>query len=360
MATEPSPAGAPARRPRLLFYAMYDVARPSNAPRVRIRSLSAALARRADLTLVAGDGLHRLGRGLRLVASGDLFRVDGVYVEPNTTALMPWDVALLLLARAAGRPVGIYFRDAYQLFGDIYPARGWRARLSGLAWRASVAIMRRLATTRYAPSQGLASILHLRSAVLLPPGTDPATPDLGSGSELLVGYVGALNPADGFDRLIEAMRLVREELPEARLRAVGPLPAEAASLPDWVEVRHETRDGLAAALAPARVCVIPRPINRYTDLARPVKLVDYLAFGKPVVATAAAETSAVLDGSGAGLVVGDDPAGIAGGLLRVLREPGLAEEMARAARTLACRPEMTWDNRAERLLSTLLEPAATR
>jgi glycosyltransferase involved in cell wall biosynthesis len=346
-------------RPRLIFYGMYDAARAGSAPRVRIQLLSTALARRARVTMVSGPRLARLAQGVRLVL-GDLRHFDGVYVETATSSAMPWDLWFLAAARASGVPVGIYFRDAYPVHRDLYPLPGWRARLSDLGWRISVAAYRRLASVSFTPSRGLADSLRLAGAVLLPPGTDPGTPELGPGSEPVVAYVGALAAPVGFDRLVDAVRLVREELPEARLLAVGSTPSGVApALPDWVEVRQASRDELASLLAGVSVCAIPLPINRYTNMAWPLKLSDYLAFGKPIVATATDETAAVLDGSGAGIVVGDTPAAIAAGLLRVLRDPELAARLAAASRRLALAPGSTWDDRAA-LIVERLAPAAAR
>ncbi|HET6380598.1 MAG TPA: glycosyltransferase [candidate division Zixibacteria bacterium] len=346
-----SGGGSPAPRPRLLFYAMYDASVASNAPRVRIQALAAALRRVADVDLVSGSRTARL-----LALPGLLLRLGryrGVYVEAPTTSPMPWDLLALAVARARGLPVGVYFRDAYQLFRDLYPLAGWRARLSDLAWRLTLGMLRTLATVHFVQAIRMASLLRLTRPALLPPGTDPEAADLGAGNEPLVAHVGAMNPADGFDRLVDAMTLVRERVPDARLLAIGPPPAAAATLPDWVEVRQATRDQLAALLAPARVCVIPRPITAYTHIVRPVKLSDYLSFGKPVVATATDELRALLEPDGTALLVDDAPRAIADGLLRVLTEPGLAEDLARRSRAMAQRPEMTWDGRARDILAAL-------
>jgi glycosyltransferase involved in cell wall biosynthesis len=336
-------------KPRLLLYGMYDASVPASAPRVRIALLADALERRA--VLVRADR----GRWPRLVALPrvlwQLRTVDAVYVESPTGASMPWDLLALAAARVMRRPVGIYFRDAYQLFRDIYPPGTLRQRLADRAWQVSIRFLRRLATVQFAPSAGLAAALRLRGAALLPPGTDPRQPDLGAGDAPLVAYVGALNPADGFDRLLDAMALVRAELPEARLLVVS--GSSRAGLPAWVDLVAGDRRDLPRLLAPARACAIPRPINRYTDLARPVKLADYLSLGKPVVATRAAETAALLEPSGAGLLVADDPAAIAAGLLSVLRDRALARRLSAKARALALAPGSSWDDRAAEIVERL-------
>jgi glycosyltransferase involved in cell wall biosynthesis len=339
-------------RPRLLYLAMYDPAGQDSAPKVRIRLLGEALARQCDVESLAGGRLARVGLCARWLLGGGMGRVDAVYVESSTSTATPIDLAFLAWARLRGRPVGVYFRDAYQLYRHLYPRTRRRHLLADLAWRVATPLLASVASSRFAPSPGLAAALHLRHAIFLPPGTEPDAPHDPVGSAPIVAYVGATGAADGFDRLLVAMELVRRTVPDARLRFVGRVTPR--DLPGWVEARPGSRDELAERLAGARVCVVPRPLNPYTDLAMPVKIVDYLSLGRPIVATRAHETAVFLEGTGAAILVDDTPEDIAGGLIRVLIEPGLAERMAAAALELACRPTNTWDGRAKEIVDALL------
>jgi glycosyltransferase involved in cell wall biosynthesis len=75
-------------------------------------------------------------------------------------------------------------------------------------------------------------------------------------------------------------------------------------------------------------------------------LVDAVAAGRPVVATAFPHAQELL-ASGAGLVVPQrDPDALAAALRRVLTEDGLAESMAAEARRLA--PSLSWPAVARR------------
>lgn len=341
-------------RPRLLYLAMYDLREQDAAPKVRIRLLGEALGRQAEVTWVSGGRRDRIRPTLAWLARRGMGSVDAVYVESPTSVVTPLDLALLAWARLRGRPVGIYFRDAYQMYRHDYPRARRRQLLADLAWRVSLPLLRAVASVRFAPTPGLARVLGLGpTAVPMPPGMDPTSPDLSAGPGPVVAYVGGTAAADGFDRLLAAMELVRETIPTARLRVVARVP-RATTLPAWVELGPGTRDVLAERLRDARVCVIPRPITPYTDLAMPVKLMDYLGFGKPVVATAAVETAAFLGRWDCGVVVGDRPDELAEGIRRVLQEPGLAERLAVRARAVAGDPALTWDGRAEQLLASLV------
>ncbi len=359
MADQPAPRRRSQRR-GVLLVAMYDVRGLNSAPKVQINFISAALARQTHLETISGGRLGRAAAGLRWLAGGGPRRVGAVYVEAPSASVMPTDLAFMALMRLLHRPVGVYFRDAYQFYRGIYPRRYRRQILTDLIWRVTMPMMRGLATHRFVPSQGLADVMRLRNPVLLPPGTEPGTPDLGAGAEPLVAYVGGNGWADGFDALVEAMAIVRATVPAARLIAItAPLSTERlAQLPDWVAIRQAGRAELPDLLRDARLCVIPRPITGYTNLAMPLKLWDYLSMGKPVVATEATETARIIATSGGGIVTPDTPAGLAAGLLSLLQDQELATQMAGRARAFACSPGSTWDARAATILEAMLGPAA--
>ncbi len=94
---------------------------------------------------------------------------------------------------------------------------------------------------------------------------------------------------------------------------------------------------LTALAQSAAVVVLPYDS---TDQATSGVLVDAIAYGRPVVATAFPHAVELL-ASGAGIVVGhDDPDALAAALRQVLTQPRLAGAMAAEARRLA--PDMAW------------------
>jgi glycosyltransferase involved in cell wall biosynthesis len=158
----------------------------------------------------------------------------------------------------------------------------------------------------------------------------------------------------GLELLLSAMVTVRSALGDARLRVISQARPEVRDAPPWMEWSMAARGELPLLLGPARACVIPRGLNPYSDLAVPLKLMDYLSFGKPIIATDAAETASILERSGAGLVVDETPDALAAAIERVLSEPGLADRLASRARAFATLPGSTWDARASKILEHLV------
>ena len=338
---------------------MYDPTAQDSAPRVRIKLLGEALERRADVTWVVGGRRARATSALRWLRTRGAGSIDAAYVELSTSTVTPVDLLLLAWLRLRGRRVGIYFRDAYQRFRGLFPVRGLRQHVADLVWLATTPIVKRLATEAFVPSTGLAEVLGIGRPVLLPPACDPGLPNIGPGPSQIIAAIATLGPSGGTALLIGAVALVRRRIPDARLLIIGRgmLPPP---VPEWVSLTTGSRDDLPRLLEPARAAVIPLPITSYTDLAVPVRLMDLLALGKPIVATRSRETARLLEGHDAALLVDDRPAAMAEELERLLDDPALAARLARNARGLATAPGWRWDDRAATLLERLVPPPNAR
>jgi polysaccharide biosynthesis protein PslF len=168
---------------------------------------------------------------------------------------------------------------------------------------------------------------------------------------------GLLGPGKGIERVIDAMVSLHSLPGRPRYLIAGPTdPKELAAhgeayrdaLKDQVrrnglegsvvfDESHRGRGTLAALVQSAAVVVLPYDS---TDQVSSGALVDTIAAGRPIVATAFPHAVELLS-CGAGTIVDhDDPDAMALALFQVLTQPRLAGTMAAAARQLA--PEMSW------------------
>jgi glycosyltransferase involved in cell wall biosynthesis len=198
-----------------------------------------------------------------------------------------------------------------------------------------------------------------RKIVTIPHGATVVAPDgagVRCGRPTLVTW-GLMGPGKGVERVIGAMESIRDLPGQPRYVVAGRthpkvLAAEGEAYRDAL-IAQARRCGVAdvvsfdpgyrnntmlAALAQSAVAVVV-PYDS-TDQVTSGVLVDALANGRPVVATAFPHAVELLS-SGAGLIVEhDDPDAMALALRRVLTEPRLKGEMAAEARRLA--PGMAW------------------
>lgn len=177
----------------------------------------------------------------------------------------------------------------------------------------------------------------------------------------VIGYAGHLYPWKGVDILLHAMA----RLPDARALIVGGLAGE----PDLERVRalagtlapgrvtcagHVEPPQVAERLQEADVLVIPNPPTTISAAyTSPLKLFEYMASGRPIVASDLPALREILvDGENAVLAEAGSAEALAVALRRVLDDRGLAARLA--ARAFAQVQDYSWDRRAERLEAVLL------
>lgn len=338
---------------------MYPLDRGRWGPTVRIGQLRDELERRTDLEVVAGDRAARRVALARHAISGRLRRLDGIYVESSSFLPAEADVAFLGLARALGVRVLTYVRDAYQLFPHEYPAESHRRRIGTAAFRPAVRVLGAVSTRLAFPTRGLARAVLGRAAdtaVLLPPGAPPPidVPVAERANRLL--FVGdARLPAHGADRLIAAAALARDRGVTVELLVVcRPGQEPPGPHPAWVRIERAEGERIHALLPDVVASVIPRPRSAYNDLALPVKLFEYLSYGRPLLVTDCDEQARVVRDAGAGLVVGDGPDALAAGMAEIAAaDAGRRTAWSAAGHRAAL--AASWATRADRIVELLTE-----
>jgi glycosyltransferase involved in cell wall biosynthesis len=162
-----------------------------------------------------------------------------------------------------------------------------------------------------------------------------------------VVYSGTFEPYQGLPLLIEAAALVARTEPSSRFVLVGGDPRAARELEQQARrlgidgrvrlVPRQPRERVWSYLSVADVTVSPR--SHGDNL--PLKILDYMSIGKPIVATAITAHTAALDEECAELVP-PTPAGLAMGIQRLLHDPARARDIARAAMRRA-QTDLGWD-----------------
>jgi len=333
---------------------MYPLDRVDSGPTVRISNMRAALAAIADLDVISGYRARRSAALARYAGSGRLRHLDGIYVESSSALPSPADLAFLGLARSLGIGVLTFVRDAYQLFPE-YAATTTKRRIAQRLFRPAMRGLMAVSSRVAFPSAGLAEALGAgRKTVLLPPGA-PAPVDIprtADANQLL--YVGALGSETlGGQLLLAAVSLLRTRGDEPELICVTRSGEEPSGPhPDWLHLERASAAGIHALLPPVVACIIPRRRSPYNDLAIPVKLMEYLSYGRPLVVTDCVEQARIVESSGAGLVVEDSVEAMADGIGRLLRAaPSYLDELSAAARAAA--EANSWRVRAHRVVAML-------
>jgi glycosyltransferase involved in cell wall biosynthesis len=184
----------------------------------------------------------------------------------------------------------------------------------------------------------------------------------------LVAYAGHLYAWKGVDVLLEALALV----PEAHGLIVGG-PAEE---PDLAQLQalagrlgisgRVTFTGLVEPgrvrdlLRRAHVLALPNPASAIsTRFTSPLKLFEYMAAGRPIVASDLPSIREILHhGTDALLVAPGDASALAAAIQQVIADPALASRLAGSAAVAA--QQYSWDHRAQRFEALFREVTGTR
>jgi glycosyltransferase involved in cell wall biosynthesis len=162
----------------------------------------------------------------------------------------------------------------------------------------------------------------------------------------VLGFAGNLDPLKVDFALLGEVAAAH---PEWSVVLVGPVQPGARdelrrleALPNVVWLGPRPYEQLPSFVAAFDVGLIPYAANRYTESCFPLKLYEYLAAGKPVVASGLPE----LAGMGPDVALASDSSGFADAIVAALALR--SDEDRRRRMALAARN--TWETRTERLL----------
>lgn len=178
-----------------------------------------------------------------------------------------------------------------------------------------------------------------------------------------VVYVGGVTAARGLDAMLAAISLVRETLPDASLRIVGPAQdrsAEAVAAAPGVDFAGRRRyDDVAAELRCARAGIALLADTPKYRRNVPSKLFDYMAAGLPYVTSDFENIREASGGAGGIFVDPADPRAVADALAALLTDTGLFARL-REEGLAAYRERFRFAPEGERLIEALRAASVAR
>jgi len=147
-------------------------------------------------------------------------------------------------------------------------------------------------------------------------------------------YTGSAMPWQGLPGLLEAMRILERRSPQIRLSLAGPSAADLAGQTVPANVRalgHVPHAEIGRLYLEHDLFVLPRPRSALTEVVMPMKILEPMSFGMPIVATDLPAIRWVTGRDGALLCPDGGAEALAAAIEAALADPGaLAEAGARA------------------------------
>lgn len=289
---------------------------------------------------------------------------DICYVEsPTGPVFNTIDHRLLKRVRAMGIPIGLFYRDAYWKYGLVRLGKGLLPVLKAIVIRAMQTRDLRLFKKRcdiiYLPSELAAQEWGFENPTVLPPGC--TLPELVAVelAEPRAIYVGGVNRRYGVYMLLDAFKRVNNGETCVTLTLVcrekewAALEPEYRALADeaWLDVKHANGNALSALYQKASFAMCTLQKDAYNDLAVPIKLLEYVAYGKPVIGSDCTELSRFIESNNVGIVTAFDAAAIADAIVRLGTDDELRQRLA--DNCLVAREKHAWTQRAGQVVREL-------
>jgi glycosyltransferase involved in cell wall biosynthesis len=273
------------------------------------------------------------------------------------------------------RPMGVKFVfDHHDLCPEMYVAKG-RPR-SGMLYRGLVMLERM--TMKSADAVIAVNESHRRVALERGGISDDKItvvrsgprrgwsdihaplPDLKRGRKYMVCYLGEMCEQDGVNYLLEAARKYLEIAPDDTLFAFvggGPDQPRLKALAEGMGLApysyfpgRVTDEHLWEYLSTADVCVDPDPLTEWSNMSTMNKIIEYMAFGRPIVAFDLVENRRSAERAAAYVQDND-----CGAMARAIRDLLLDENRRQAMSEFGrarFREALAWENSEQRLIAT--------
>lgn len=170
----------------------------------------------------------------------------------------------------------------------------------------------------------------------------------------IILFVGTINPQDGIIDLLKALYYLINDLNEKNVQCViigsGRAITEAnktimqLNLKDYVDMKGKISDRklIYDLLKIADVCVEPAPFNEINNISTFIKVLEYMASGKPTIAFDLKESRYSANGSAIFVKPGDTE-GYAKEIKNLLYDPELRDKLGSVGRERV-RNDFNWNN----------------
>jgi len=168
----------------------------------------------------------------------------------------------------------------------------------------------------------------------------------------IIGYIGTIFLRDA-QLMSEAFDHLQTISQETRLIIMGNCPIDLGQMVKQPELVQQTGflkdDKLVELMACCDLFWLPLTDSPANNGRFPLKLTDYLAAGRPVVATSVGDVAKIMEGGTVGVLTPPSAQGLVEGTVSLLNDEGKLQSMGLAARELA-EKHYRWDHLTDGLI----------
>lgn len=163
----------------------------------------------------------------------------------------------------------------------------------------------------------------------------------------IIGYLGVLSKSDG-QLLFDTFSSLLKEIDDCNLLLIGKHKTNILDKTGIIETGFVSHDKLVKYLGACDLMMLPLKDTIASRGRWPSKINDYLAAGKPIVATAVGDMKELFLKHEIGIATTDDPVLLAQATKRLLMDEALMSQIGKNSRRVA-ETELSWQILADRL-----------
>jgi glycosyltransferase involved in cell wall biosynthesis len=192
----------------------------------------------------------------------------------------------------------------------------------------------------------------------------PPDPEIRNRAQILLAYLGNISHQDGVDHLLRALYYLDNDLKFTNWFCIIIGRADNASnlqnIADELNLSNRIwftgyipDELMLRILSTADICIAPDPLNPLNEKSTMIKILEYMALNKPVVAYDLLENR-VSAGDAALYARPNDPFNLAEQILNLVKKPELRQQMGMLGQNRII-AGLSWNYSSEQLLSLYME-----
>lgn len=260
-------------------------------------------------------------------------------------------------------PIGLFYRDIYWMFP--FYGRGlpfWKKLIARLFYRLDLKMYQKYLAALFIPNMRMKAFIPVEFDMPvreLPPAlkrTNFSLDESNNSQSLHLFYVGGIGAHYNFHKLFLAINSTenvkltvccREEEWMATRNQYEPFTLED------IEIVHEKGDGLIPHFNRADVLMLFVEPTVYWQFAMPLKLFEYISYGKPIIASKGTAVAEFIESNSIGWTIEYDESKLVNCLNQIDTSSNDFLEKTRRIQSIAA--EHTWENRAKSISNSLIK-----
>ncbi|MCF7859080.1 MAG: glycosyltransferase [Candidatus Cloacimonetes bacterium] len=341
---------------KILYYAPYSFSLknqlPLNkAPRIRQYSIYHALIKDHDLYCISGDYEERKDAVLRFFKEEDITKYDGMYCESHNWPLKILDYKFFKFCKGK-IPMTIFYRDCYWKTNDYLKKPSFNKIQSYIRFKIEYLIFARYFNLFFVPTKLFSEFCGIKNYSILQPAgiVRKIAPKEYNDGIFRILFAG--NMKKGCEIIFDIMKRMLQKNTKIELHIFS-TDAPEINIQNVFFHRTSLQDN-KRLISKCHVGLIPHEKIEYLDLAFPLKIMDYLSYGLPVISTNTLEVENFLRIHNVGVAVEHDVESYVKAIEFFIENKDYFIELSKNALELIKTTE-NWDNRVERITNVLRE-----